>query len=157
MGLFCIIVQLLFLNPIAFLDQSLGNIKKSDIIWIISPWVWRKLPKRHLKSKKVICSIYHIDFNKFDEKEKKDFYKRDRFVDAYHVISNKTKDQLKTLTDSTIKVKVPAGTQPGTLINCKGQGMPVHKTLNIRGNLYVKINIIIPELSNEELKKIKDL
>ena len=65
--------------------------------------------------------------------------------------------QLKTLTDSTIKVKVPAGTQPGTLINCKGQGMPIHKTLNIRGNLYVKINIVIPELSNNDLKKIKDL
>jgi len=65
--------------------------------------------------------------------------------------------ELKTLTDSTIKVKVPAGTQPGTLINCKGQGMPIHKTLNIRGNLYVKINIIIPELSREDLKKIKDL
>ena len=65
--------------------------------------------------------------------------------------------ELKTLTDSTIKVKIPVGTQPGTLINCKGQGMPVHKTLNIRGNLYVKINIIIPELSNNDLKKIKDL
>ena len=65
--------------------------------------------------------------------------------------------ELKTLTDSIIKVKVPAGTQPGTLIACKGQGMPVHKTLNIRGNLYVKINIVIPELSNNDLKKIKDL
>ena len=65
--------------------------------------------------------------------------------------------ELKTLSDSIIKVKVPAGTQPGTLINCKGQGMPIHKTLNIRGNLYVKINIIIPELSNNDLKKIKDL
>ena len=65
--------------------------------------------------------------------------------------------QLKTLTNSTINVKVPAGTQPGTLIACKGQGMPVHKTLNIRGNLYVKINIVIPELSNNDLKKIKDL
>ena len=65
--------------------------------------------------------------------------------------------QLKTLTNSTIKVKVPAGTQPGTLIACKGQGMPIHKTLNIRGNLYVKINIIIPELSQTDLGKIKDL
>ena len=65
--------------------------------------------------------------------------------------------ELKTLTDSIIKVKIPTGTQPGTLINCKGQGMPVHKTLNIRGNLYVKINIIIPELSNNDLKKIKNL
>ena len=65
--------------------------------------------------------------------------------------------QLKTLTDSIIKVQVPAGTQPGTLIACKGQGMPIHKTLNIRGNLYVKINIIIPELSQTDLRKIKDL
>jgi curved DNA-binding protein len=65
--------------------------------------------------------------------------------------------QLKTLTDSVIRVKVPAGTQPGTLINCKGQGMPVHKTLNIRGNLYVKIMVLIPQLSAGDLKKIKDL
>ena len=65
--------------------------------------------------------------------------------------------QLKTLLGTTIKVKVPAGTQPGTLINCKGQGMPVHKTLNIRGNLYVKIMVLIPQLSQGDLKKIKDL
>jgi len=65
--------------------------------------------------------------------------------------------ELKTLTDSTIKVKVPAGTQPGTLINCKGQGMPIHKTLNIRGNLFVKIIVIIPQLTPNDLKKIKDL
>jgi curved DNA-binding protein len=65
--------------------------------------------------------------------------------------------QLKTLTESVIKVKVPAGTQPGTLINCKGQGMPVHKTLNIRGNLYVKVMVLIPQLSAQDLKKIKDL
>ena len=65
--------------------------------------------------------------------------------------------QLKTLTDSIIKVKVPAGTQPGTLIHCQGQGMPVHKTLNIRGNLYVKVIVIVPQLSKEDLKKIKDL
>ena len=65
--------------------------------------------------------------------------------------------QLKTLTDSIIKVQVPAGTQPGTLIACKGQGMPIHKTLNIRGNLYVKIMVLIPQLSPGDLKKIKDL
>ena len=65
--------------------------------------------------------------------------------------------ELKTLTDSIIKVKVPAGTQPGILIACKGQGMPIHKTLNIRGNLYVRINIIIPKLSQTDLNKIKNL
>ena len=64
---------------------------------------------------------------------------------------------LKTLKDKVIKVKVPAGTQPGTLLSVKGQGMPVHKTLNIRGNLYVKIHVLIPQLSASDLKKIKDL
>ena len=65
--------------------------------------------------------------------------------------------KLKTLTDTIIKIQIPPGTQPGTLIVCKEQGMPIHKTLNIRGNLYVKINIIIPELSQTDLKKIKEL
>ena len=64
---------------------------------------------------------------------------------------------LKTLTDTIIKIQVPPGTQPETLILCKGQGMPIHKTLNIRGNLYVRINIIIPKLSQTELTKIKNL
>jgi len=64
---------------------------------------------------------------------------------------------LKTLTNTIIKIQVPPATQPGTLILCKGQGMPIHKTLNIRGNLYVRINIIIPELSQTDLRKIKDL
>ena len=57
-------------------DISTEDLKKADIIWIISPWLWKKIPKRHLKSKKVICSIYHIDFEKFDEKEKRIFRTR---------------------------------------------------------------------------------
>ena len=80
----------------------------------------------------------------------------DKTIDCFQAIRG-CEIQLKTLTDSIIKVQIPAGTQPGTLIACKGQGMPIHKTLNIRGNLYVKINIIIPELSQTDLRKIKDL
>ena len=64
---------------------------------------------------------------------------------------------IKELNENIVKVKVPMGTQPGTLLNVKGRGMPVHKTLNIRGNLYVKINVLIPQLSNDDLKKIEDL
>ena len=56
-----------------------------------------------------------------------------------------------------ITVNVPAGTQPNTLLLVKSRGMPVHKTLGIRGNLYVKIHILIPQLSTADLKKIKDL
>ena len=35
--------------------------------------------------------------------------------------------------------------------------MPVHKTIGIRGNLYVKIHVLIPQLSVADLKKIQDL
>jgi len=80
----------------------------------------------------------------------------DKTIDCFQAIRG-CEIQLKTLTDSIIKVQVPAGTQPDTLIACKGQGMPIHKTLNIRGNLFVKIIIIIPQLSPYNLKKIKDL
>ena len=80
----------------------------------------------------------------------------DKTIDCFQAIRG-LELKLKTLTDTIIKIQVPAGTQPETLILCKGQGMPIHKTLNIRGNLYVRINIIIPKLSQTDLRKIKDL
>jgi len=65
--------------------------------------------------------------------------------------------KLKTLEDSVITVKVPTGTQHGTLLSVRSRGMPVHKTLNIRGNLYIRVLVLIPQLSTADLKKIKDL
>ena len=80
----------------------------------------------------------------------------DKTIDCFQAVRGH-EFNLRTLEDKIIKVKVPAGTQPNTLLAVKGQGMPVHKTLNIRGNLYVKIHILIPQLSAQDLKKIKDL
>ena len=37
------------------------NIKESDIIWIIAPWTWKKIPNKYLKSKKVVCTIHHLE------------------------------------------------------------------------------------------------
>jgi curved DNA-binding protein len=65
--------------------------------------------------------------------------------------------ELRELNDNILKVKVPAGTQPNTVLSVKGKGMPVHKTLNIRGNLLVRVMVLIPQLSAADLKKIKDL
>jgi glycosyltransferase involved in cell wall biosynthesis len=78
---------------------STNNIRKSDIVWVLSPWVWQNLSKKILEQKKVICSHYHFDFDNFDEK---DFYLLDRYVDEYHVISQKTYQQLRSLTDKKI-------------------------------------------------------
>jgi len=74
----------------------------SDIIWLIAPWTWRKINKNNLSRKKVVCTIHHIDESKFDEKQKKEFYERDKYVDFYHVISEKTFKQLVKLTDKKI-------------------------------------------------------
>ena len=80
----------------------------------------------------------------------------DKTIDCFQAVRG-SDFNLRTLDNNIIKVKVPSGTQHGTLLSVPGRGMPVHKTLNIRGNLYVKIHILIPQLSAADLKKIKDL
>lgn len=80
----------------------------------------------------------------------------DKTIDCFQAVRGH-EFNLKTLEDKIIKVKVPAGTQPNTLLQVQGQGMPIHKTIGIRGNLFVKIHVLIPQLSAADLKKIKDL
>lgn len=87
-------------------DISTIKIKEADIVWVIANWVWKDIPKKYLKKKKVVASVYHIDFSKFDKKQEKDFYELDKFVEFYHVISEKTKNDLKKLTDKKI-VSIP--------------------------------------------------
>ncbi|HEY3309139.1 MAG TPA: DnaJ C-terminal domain-containing protein [Desulfuromonadaceae bacterium] len=51
------------------------------------------------------------------------------------------------------RIKVPAGIQPGTKIRLKGCGIkPIGS--NYKGDLYVKINIHVPESLNGEQKKL---
>ena len=54
-------------------------------------------------------------------------------------------------------MKIPAGTQPGAVLQLKDLGMPIHNQLNIKGNVYVRINIVIPKLSKKDLEKIENL
>tara|TARA_A100000164_G_scaffold265640_1_gene237568 strand:- start:41 stop:958 length:918 start_codon:yes stop_codon:yes gene_type:complete len=72
-------------------------------IWIIAPWMWKKIPIKYLKKNKVLCTIHHIDEDKFDNDQKNDFLERDKYVDVYHVISKKTYDQVTKLTNKPIK------------------------------------------------------
>ena len=43
-------------------------LRNSDIVWIISPWTWQKLDTSLLKTKKVVCTIHHLDIDKFNDK-----------------------------------------------------------------------------------------
>jgi len=81
---------------------STKKINESDIVWIISPWLWSKVRKKYLKNKKVVCSIYHFEKKDFDSKSINEFNKRDKYVDCYHVISPKTKTELEKLTNKKI-------------------------------------------------------
>ena len=69
-----------------------NNYFGDKIVWLISPWTWEKIPKRILSSRTVLCTIHHIDEDKFLGNEKQEFYNRDKFVNRYHVISQKTFD-----------------------------------------------------------------
>jgi len=80
----------------------------------------------------------------------------DKTINAFDAMRG-TEFQIKDLQDNIVKIKVPAGTQPGSVLQLKSKGMPVHESLSIRGNMFIKIHINIPKLTKEQLNKIKDL
>jgi molecular chaperone DnaJ len=62
--------------------------------------------------------------------------------------------------DGNIKLKIRAGTEPGTMMRLKGRGITnVHG--HGKGDEYVKINIVVPEKLTREQKslveELKDL
>ena len=79
-------------------NVSTEKINEAQVIWIISPWLWKKIPKRHLKHKKVVCSLYHFEKKDFEKSNLENFFKRDEFVDEYHVISPIVEKQLREMT-----------------------------------------------------------
>ena len=61
--------------------------------------MWKNIPKKYLKNKIVVCSIYHLDGSNHEINE---FLDRDKYVDYYHVISKKTEKQISDLTTKKI-------------------------------------------------------
>ncbi len=61
--------------------------------------------------------------------------------------------KLKTLENKTVKVKVPAGTQHGTQLRVKGEGVSSVHSYG-KGDLIILVNIEIPTGLNSEEKKL---
>ena len=61
-----------------------------------------------------------------------------------------TKKQVKTLT-KTIMLTIPPGTQPGTSMRLKGQGLSVGGN---QGDMFVEIHVVIPKTLTEKQKKL---
>ncbi|MDN5330995.1 MAG: molecular chaperone DnaJ [Tepidanaerobacteraceae bacterium] len=55
--------------------------------------------------------------------------------------------------DGRVKLKIPEGTQPGTRFRIKGKGMP-HLRGYGRGDLHVKVNVVIPKKLSEKQKEL---
>lgn len=53
-----------------------------------------------------------------------------------------------------IKVKIAAGTQPGKTIRIKGKGMPVYGKANTFGDLYVELQVHIPETLTDKQREL---
>jgi curved DNA-binding protein len=63
----------------------------------------------------------------------------------------------ETIEKKTLSITIPAGTQPGTVFSCKGEGLP-HPRSGVRGAILIKVKVNIPKnLSNEARKTIEDL
>jgi curved DNA-binding protein len=109
---------------------------------------------KNLERGDLLCTVQVLDSDGYTRKGNDLF--TDKTISCFDAIRG-TEFKIRTLDERILNVKVTAGTQPNATIVLKGQGMPVHDTLNIKGNMYIKINILIPELSATDLEKIKDL
>jgi len=68
-----------------------------------------------------------------------------------------TETDIETLDKKNIKLKIPKGTNPGTIMSIAGYGIRNHITHKI-GNLYVEIKGVTPKVDDwDKIKKVKEL
>jgi curved DNA-binding protein len=65
--------------------------------------------------------------------------------------------EIQTLDKKTLTISIPKGTQPETVLSCRGEGLPNMRTRQ-RGNLLIKLKVAIPKhLTNEQEQLIKKI
>jgi DnaJ-class molecular chaperone len=65
--------------------------------------------------------------------------------------------EIQTLDRKTLSMSLPPGTQPDTVMSCKGEGLPNMRTKQ-RGNLLIRIKVIVPKVINpEQIKLIQQI
>ena len=62
--------------------------------------------------------------------------------------------EIPLLCEKTVKVDIPAGTQPNQKMRLKGKGMPALNNATNRGDLYIVINVVIPTNLSDKQKEI---
>jgi DnaJ-class molecular chaperone len=72
----------------------------------------------------------------------------EREVNVWDAILGASID-IQTLDNKTLSIKLPPGTQPDTVLSCKGEGLPNMRTRQ-RGNMLIRIKVSIPKILNPE-------
>jgi len=78
-------------------------------------------------------------------------------VDFWDLILGTTRE-IKTITNEVIKITIPAMTKPGTNLKLTKKGIRSRQNYLIQGDMYVKIQCMLPDvIPNELLSIIKDI
>ena len=62
--------------------------------------------------------------------------------------------RVPTIYDAFAKIKVPAGTQPGTVCTVTGQGFPYMNNSKLKGDMKVEVRITLPDTLTDEQKEL---
>ncbi len=112
-------------------DNSIPNLRPGDLIVNV-------LVRQHSKFKRENTSLIF-------EKE----------ISVWDAMLGTSLD-IETLDNKTLSITIPAGTQPETVLSCRGEGLPNMRS-RIRGNLLIKIKVHVPRnLTNDQKKSIED-
>lgn len=76
-------------------------------------------------------------------------------ITAFEAMLGVTKE-VALLDGGVIAVEIPAGVQPGTKLRITGHGMPLVQRPTERGDLIVALAVVIPELSEEQIKLVAE-
>jgi curved DNA-binding protein len=80
----------------------------------------------------------------------------EKSVPVWDAIIGSTLD-IETLDGKVLTINIPQGTKHGTVLSCRGEGLPIMRSRN-RGNLLIMIKVDMPKnLSESQLEKIKSL
>ncbi len=77
----------------------------ADIIWLTAGWCWNHLPQQLLEDKLVVCTMHHIDPDKFGPDAQREFLARDKFVDWYHVPCGQTGAAVSEITKKPVFIQ----------------------------------------------------
>ena len=117
-------------------DMSVARPEESDVIWLLADWCWNQIDTSLLSQKKVVATVHHVTPGKFGKNELNEFLFRDKFVDVYHVPCEKTREQIKNLTDKPV-IKILPWVNQNIWYQDDNAGKELRKKLNISDETYL--------------------